>query len=258
MRNHFEILLNDYGKNDLMVMTSSNGGFSCRCRNRKEEESLEAENPTVEMNPKNPMSRAEQEHENCGHAENRNWCASCVEVRGVGRQLQVEPLEGGFGLWLLDPGECRHIFNSDSSRQQTWCERKGPTAYTISYLVDWETLLKDGNESSMKVFQEAMIHSCVEVAVREMKRYCRILRISAEHNTSVRTTDDIQLLNWFLRFAIQFLNKMRTGRRWRKPMAQFGEKIWFHIMGEAGINSFVKSTIQGIFVGHHDRTRAIS
>ena len=40
-------------------------------------------------------------------------------------------------------------------------------------------------------------------------------------------------------------------------MAQFGEKIWFHKIGEEGINSFVKRIIQGIFVGHHDRTRAI-
>ena len=42
-------------------------------------------------------------------------------------------------------------------------------------------ILKDENETSMKVFQEAMIHSCVEV-VRETKRQCRILRISAGHN----------------------------------------------------------------------------
>ena len=37
-------------------------------------------------------------------------------------------------------------------------------------------------KTSMKVFQEAMIHSCVEVVVRETKRQCRILRIFAEHN----------------------------------------------------------------------------
>ena len=109
----------------------------------------------------------------------------------------------------------------------------------------------------MKVFQEATIQSCVEVAVRETKRQCRILRMYAEHNTSVRITDDISLLNWIPHFAMQFLNKMRTGRRWRKPMAQFGEKIWFHQFGEEGISSFVKRIIQGIFVGHHDRTRAI-
>ena len=44
------------------------------------EESLETEIPTVEMNQKNPTSRAEQEHEDCGHAAYRNWCAACVEL----------------------------------------------------------------------------------------------------------------------------------------------------------------------------------
>ena len=39
-------------------------------------------------------------------------------------------------------------------------------------------------------------------------------------------------------------------------MAQFGEKVWFHIIGEDGIDSSVKRRNQGIFVGHHDRTRA--
>ena len=59
----------------------------------EEEESLEAETPTVEMNPKNPMIREEQEHEDYGHAVCRSWCAACVEGSGVGRHLQVEPLE---------------------------------------------------------------------------------------------------------------------------------------------------------------------
>ena len=109
----------------------------------------------------------------------------------------------------------------------------------------------------MKVFQAAMIQSCVEVAVRDTKRQYRILRISTEHNTSVRITDEVSLLNWIPHFAVQLLNKMRTGRRWRKPMVQFGEKIWLHNNGKEGINTSVKRRFQGIWVGHHDRTRAI-
>ena len=69
----------------------------------------------------------------------------------------------------------------------------------------------------------------VEMAVREVKRQCRTLRISAEQNTNVRISDDSSLLSWLPRFAAQVLNKMRigkegktsemrrTGRRWRKP-----------------------------------------
>ena len=77
------------------------------------------------------------------------------------------------------------------------------------------------NGPSMKVFQEATSH----VTVRETKRQCRSLRILSEHNTSVRITDEVSLLKWIPHFAVQFLNKTRTGRRWRKPMVQFGEDL---------------------------------
>ena len=43
--------------------------------------------------------------------------------------------------------------------------------------------------------------------------------------------------------------KMRTDRRWKKSVVQFGEDE---------LISFMKRTIQGVFVRHHDRTRAIS
>ena len=40
-------------------------------------------------------------------------------------------------------------------------------------------------------------------------------------------------------------------------MAQVGEKFWFRKIGEEGVSSFASRMTQGIFVGHHDRTRAI-
>ena len=50
----------------------------------------------------------------------------------------------------------------------------------------------------------------------------------------------------------------RTGRRWRKPMAQMERKCGFVKFGEDGVSSFASRMTQGIFVGHHDRTRAVS
>ena len=41
----------------------------------------------------------------------------------------------------------------------------------------------------------------VKVAVREVKRQCRTLLISAEHNTVVRIADDSPLLSWLPRFS---------------------------------------------------------
>ena len=116
-----------------------------------------------------------------------------------------------------------------------------------------------------------MANGRVEMAVREVKRQCRTLRISAEHNTGVRIADNSPSLSWLLRFAAHVMNKVRigkdgkkselrrTGRRWRKPMAQFGEKVWFRKMeeGEDGVSSFASRMTQGIFVAHHDRTGAV-
>ena len=113
-----------------------------------------------------------------------------------------------------------------------------------------------------------MANGRVEMAVREVKRQCRTLRISAEQNTSVRIADDSPLLSWLPRFAAQVMNKLRidkdgktselrrTGRRWTKLMAQFAEKVWFRKIGEDGVSSFATRMIQGIFFGHHDRTGA--
>ena len=89
------------------------------------------------------------------------------------------------------------------------CERKAPTAYPISFLVGFikdlgfrRIILKCDNEPSTKAFQRAGIHTCVgvevvpqgppkgdhmakgrvEMAVREVKRECGTLRISAEQH----------------------------------------------------------------------------
>ena len=89
----------------------------------------------------------------------------------------------------------------------TCCERKGPTAYSISLLVGFikdlgfrRIILKCDKEPSTKSHQNAVIQACagVEVipqgppeawttVVREMKRQCRTFRISAEQNKSVLT-----------------------------------------------------------------------
>ena len=70
----------------------------------------------------------------------------------------------------------------------------------------------------MKVFRESRSHLVVRETNKQdrnpeqqnvMKRQCRILRISAEHNTSVRITYEVSLLNRILHFAVQFLNKLR-------------------------------------------------
>ena len=94
---------------------------------------------------------------------------------------------------------------------------------------------KCDNEPSTKALQDAVIHACVgvevipqgllegdhmangrvEMAVRDVKRQCGTLRVSAEHNTGVRIADDSPLLSRLPRFAAQVMNKVRIGKRWK-------------------------------------------
>ena len=99
----------------------------------------------------------------------------------------------------------------------TCCERKGPTAYSISFLVGF---IKDLvfckfffemrlYEPSTEALHDAVIHACLGVEVipqgpfqgdhmghgrvempERSEKQCRTLRISAEQNTSVRISDD--------------------------------------------------------------------
>ena len=237
--------------------------------NEEDEEPLGAEIPRVGMNPKNPTSREKQEHEDSGHAVHRSWCAACVEGRGVGGQHELncwkkrkekERLRSGYGFLTQENADpfpiliCRD--NKYGRTGATCCERKSPTAYSISILVGFisdlgfrRISLNCDDEPSTEALQDEMIHACVgvevvpqeplevdhmangrvEMAVSEVKRRCRTLRISAEQNTIVRIEDDSPLLSWLPRFAAQVMNKMRigkdrktsemrrTGRRYRKP-----------------------------------------
>ena len=61
--------------------------------NDEDEEPLEAKVPRARMNPKNPMSRVKQEHEDSRHAVYSKWDAACVKNRGFCGQHRIELLE---------------------------------------------------------------------------------------------------------------------------------------------------------------------
>ena len=118
--------------------------------NEEDEEPLEAEIPRVRMNPKNPTSREKQEREDSGHAVYRSWCDACVEGRGVGGPHRIELLEEeererttpivafDYGFLTQENADTFPIMICRDSRYgqtgATWCERKGPTAYSIPFL----------------------------------------------------------------------------------------------------------------------------
>ena len=167
-----------------------------------------------------------------------------VEGRGVGGQHRIELLEEeererttpivvfDYGFLTQENAETFQILMCRDSRYgqtgATCCERKGPTAYSISFLVGFikdlgfcKIILKCDDEPSTKALKDAVIHACVgvelipqeppegdhmtngrvEMVVREVKRHSRTLRNSAEQNTSVRIADDSPLLSWLPRFC---------------------------------------------------------
>ena len=60
-----------------------------------------------------------------------------------------------------------------------------------------------------------MANGCVEMAVREVKRQCRTLRISAEQNTRVRISDDSPLLSWLEKWSKM---EKASGAIWRESL----------------------------------------
>ena len=140
------------------------------------------------MNPKNPTSREKQEHEDSGHAVYRSWCAACVEGRGVCGQHRIELLEEeererttpiaacDYGFLTQENADTFPILICRDSRYgqtgATCRERKGPTAYSISFLVEFiqdigyrRITPKSDNEQNSKSLQDAVIQACASVEV---------------------------------------------------------------------------------------------
>ena len=167
----------------------------------------------------------------------RNWCAACVEGRGVGGQHRIELLEEekrerttpivAYEYRFMTQEHAHTLPVLIGQTGATCCERKGPTAYSISFLV---AFIKDPgfrrvSHSEMcymnrarNHFKDAVIQACagedvffhrdhmkvdhtangrVHAAVREVDKHCRTLQIFlSEQNTSVRIANDSPLLSW--------------------------------------------------------------
>ena len=79
---------------------------------KKKKEALEPEIRRVETNLKNPMRKAEQEQEDCGHAVYRIGCSVCIRGRCVEKHCRIEPLkeeEKGAKLPLVS---FNHVFST--------------------------------------------------------------------------------------------------------------------------------------------------
>ena len=175
-------------------------------------------------------------------------------------------------------------------------DRKGPTACAVQFLVGVlrdighrRIELKCDNESSTVSLRSAVIDACrdievlpkgppvgdhqanglVEVAVRTIKRQCRVIRLSTENELCMRIPDDHPCLTWLPRFASNLIVKYKLGsdgmtayqrscgKRWKRPAVQFMEKVHFKKIGELGPSTYASRMGEGHFIGYHDRTASV-
>ena len=110
-----------------------------------------------------------------------------------------------------------------------------------------------------------------EVAVREIKAQTRVLKSHLEQRLGRPLQWTEPLATWLVRHAANCLSRFRvqadgrtpdqrrTGRRWRRQVVEFGEKAKFHPVAarrEARAAGDAERMLDGIFVGHHERTGA--
>ena len=158
------------------------------------------------------------------------YVSTIKQTKNEGRGERTTPIVAfDYGFLTQENADTRY-----GQTGATCCERKGATASSISFLVVFikvlgfrTTIVKCDHEPSAKALQHGVIQACagvevipqgppegdhmangrVAMAVREVKRQCRTLRLSAEENTSVRIADDSPLLSWFPRSAAQVITK---------------------------------------------------
>ncbi len=110
----------------------------------------------------------------------------------------------------------------------------------------------------------------VEAAVREIKKGVRALKASLESRLKMKLADSDPVLSWIPRHAADLINRYRkgedgktaeqrmTGKAWRKPAIEFGERLMFKEAGEKRRKNAFEATLEeGRYVGHSSRNGAL-
>lgn len=107
----------------------------------------------------------------------------------------------------------------------------------------------------------------VEVSVRETKRQCRAMKSYLEEKFGLQIPERHAILTWLARHGNFLMSRYRVGqdgrtsyerlkgRKWRRPMVTFGERVWFRRLqsyskGRTALDHRLDS---GFYVGTHGR-----
>ena len=108
------------------------------------------------------------------------------------------------------------------------------------------------------------------MAIRELKRQMRALRLSLERKLNMSLPNDHPLTSWIANFAAESINVYRKdssgstayerayGKKWNKPALEFGELVHIREAKEkAGRLDWEPMSTPARFVGHHARTNSV-
>ena len=106
----------------------------------------------------------------------------------------------------------------------------------------------------------------IEAAVREVKRQIRACKYALEARLGTQLEDGDPVLSWLPRHAADLISRYRrgldgktpeqrrTGKQWRKPAIEFGEKILFReAQAQARLSTVEPVMSEGRYIGHHGR-----
>jgi hypothetical protein len=176
-------------------------------------------------------------------------------------------------------------------------EAKGPTTHAVKFLIAVikelgfkKMVLMSDNEPAIKALKDRVIAECKDVeliprespegdhqangdaenAVREGKRQVRAIKMALEQKLGEVLPTNHPLLTWIPWFAANLQKwtklgkdgrtpEMRvTGRAWKKPMLQFGEKLHFKpVSTEPRMSTMEPKMLEGRFLGYNPRTGAL-
>ena len=181
-----------------------------------------------------------------------NMCwSSAVPAKGA------DPFAVNFVLNILDEvGYRKLVMKSDNERSIKSLKSAVKAASKMDIVLE-ESKTGDSQANGL-----------AEVSVRETKGQCRAMKSALQEKLGMEVPDAHPVLTWLARHANFLMSRFRInghdgktgyerlkGRKWRRPVVMFGERIWFRPLKSytAGAGGLENKLMSGRYIGTHGR-----